>query len=177
MVNKRSEQVSSHKQNFIQSKKDLNSKRVPKDITWTNVNYKVGGVQILSTCWGKVKITSTQNQKIFLCLYSLIQVEAGTVCAILGPSGAGKSSLLNVLAGRSSTSGETSIDGMVRIMIIVITIHTKSTQITLDFSRKHSDQPCYLSKEHSIRDARQLSDVHRYSSRGPEIQRQHASAR
>jgi ABC-type transport system involved in cytochrome bd biosynthesis fused ATPase/permease subunit len=71
------------------------SKRIAKDMTWTNVNYNVGSKKILSECWGKV--------------------EAGTVCAIMGPSGAGKSSLLNVLAGRSSTSGETNIEGMVSI--------------------------------------------------------------
>ena len=38
---------------------------------------------ILTECWGKVK--------------------GGETCAILGPSGAGKSSLLNILAGRSTS--------------------------------------------------------------------------
>ncbi len=70
------------------------SKKTATDLTWTNVNYNVGTKKILSDCWGKV--------------------EAGTVCAIMGPSGAGKSSLLNVLAGRSSSSGDTNIEGMVR---------------------------------------------------------------
>ncbi len=70
MINKNHDQVSSHEQNFIQSKKDLTSKRVPKDITWTNVNYKVGGVQILSNCWGKVKIISTQNLLTLLFSYT-----------------------------------------------------------------------------------------------------------
>ncbi len=45
--------------------------------------------------------------------YIFFKVESGTVCAIMGPSGAGKSSLLNVLAGRSSSGGATSIEGMV----------------------------------------------------------------
>ncbi len=62
------------------------------DIEWSNVNFSANtqtteGVpvtkQILTECWGKVK--------------------GGQTCAILGPSGAGKSSLLNVLAGRSTT--------------------------------------------------------------------------
>jgi ABC-type multidrug transport system ATPase subunit len=53
-----------------------------------------------------------------LCL----QVAAGTVCAIMGPSGAGKSSLLNVLAGRSSTSGTTNIEGMVRPSLDIVSV-------------------------------------------------------
>ena len=66
------------------------------DIEWANVNFQVktqttDGLpvtkKILTECWGKVK--------------------GGETCAILGPSGAGKSSLLNVLAGRS-----TSVDNM-----------------------------------------------------------------
>ena len=30
------------------------SKRVAKDMTWTNVNYNVGTKKILTDCWGKV---------------------------------------------------------------------------------------------------------------------------
>ena len=57
----------------------FNSNKVPQDISWSKVNFKVKEKPILIDCWGKVP--------------------AGTVCAIMGPSGAGKSSLLNVLAG------------------------------------------------------------------------------
>jgi ABC-type multidrug transport system ATPase subunit len=42
-------------------------------------------------------------------------VKAGRVCAILGPSGSGKSSLLNVLAGRSASSGPVRITGHVKV--------------------------------------------------------------
>jgi ABC-type thiamine transport system ATPase subunit len=49
----------------------------------------------------------------YVCVH-VKQVETGKVCAIMGPSGAGKSSLLNVLAGRSSTSSGVGIEGLVR---------------------------------------------------------------
>jgi len=42
-------------------------------------------------------------------------VKVGQVCAILGPSGAGKSSLLNVLAGRSSSARGIEVSGSVII--------------------------------------------------------------
>eukprot|EP01032_Pedospumella_encystans_P012093 gene12093-14012_t len=65
------------------------------NLTWTNVNFAVGDKKILTDCWGNV------NQ--------------GQVCAILGPSGAGKSSLLNVLAGRSATTKNIIVDGIVKV--------------------------------------------------------------
>ena len=43
------------------------------------------------------------------------KVPAGELCAIMGASGAGKSSLLNVLAGRSSSGAQTKIHGVVSI--------------------------------------------------------------
>lgn len=70
------------------------SKKKARDISWANVNFTVGGkTKVLTNCWGEVK--------------------AGQVCAIMGPSGAGKSSLLNVLAGRSSSGGDVKIEGTV----------------------------------------------------------------
>eukprot|EP01040_Poterioochromonas_malhamensis_P012169 gene12169-13307_t len=57
--------------------------KTPKDLSWTNVNFRVKNKAILKDCWGEAK--------------------TGELCAIMGPSGAGKSSLLNVLAGRSSS--------------------------------------------------------------------------
>jgi hypothetical protein len=30
------------------------SKKIAKDITWSNVNYNVGAKKILTDCWGKV---------------------------------------------------------------------------------------------------------------------------
>eukprot|EP01038_Epipyxis_sp_PR26KG_P005004 gene5004-6989_t len=65
------------------------------DVKWSNVNYKVGDKSILTNCWGKVP--------------------SGKLCAIMGPSGAGKSSLLNVLAGRSSSTSTTFIDGLITV--------------------------------------------------------------
>ncbi len=75
------------------------SKRVKpknsKDISWRDLNFKVGDKSVLSNCWGNVA--------------------ANEVCAIMGPSGSGKSSLLNVLAGRSSSTGNIRIEGQVRV--------------------------------------------------------------
>lgn len=65
------------------------------DIVWSDLSFDVGNKRILDKCYGKVM--------------------AGQVCAIMGPSGAGKSSLLNVLAGRSSTSKDVSITGTVTV--------------------------------------------------------------
>jgi ABC-type multidrug transport system ATPase subunit len=65
------------------------------DISWADVNFKVGDKSILTDCYGSVP--------------------AGSVCAIMGPSGAGKSSLLNVLAGRSSTRLGISVTGDVSV--------------------------------------------------------------
>jgi hypothetical protein len=32
----------------------VSSKKIAKDMTWTNVNYNVGNKKILTECWGKV---------------------------------------------------------------------------------------------------------------------------
>jgi ABC-type multidrug transport system ATPase subunit len=71
-----------------------------QDIAFSAVNFSVKlpngeNKDILKDCWGKV--------------------ETGQVCAVLGPSGSGKSSLLNVLAGRSSTGGPISVNGCVQV--------------------------------------------------------------
>jgi ABC-type multidrug transport system ATPase subunit len=66
-----------------------------QDIIWSKVNFKVGEKDILQDCYGSVP--------------------AGKVAAILGPSGAGKSSLLNVLAGRSSSGKNISISAEVAV--------------------------------------------------------------
>jgi ABC-type multidrug transport system ATPase subunit len=65
------------------------------DFAWNNLNFSAKGTKILTDCWGSVP--------------------AGQVCAIMGPSGAGKSSLLNVLAGRSSSAAGISISGNVMV--------------------------------------------------------------
>jgi ABC-type lipoprotein export system ATPase subunit len=41
------------------------------------------------------------------------QANPGEICAVMGPSGSGKSSLLNVLAGRSTSIGDVHVEGMV----------------------------------------------------------------
>jgi ABC-type multidrug transport system ATPase subunit len=70
------------------------TKKKARNISWANVNFVVGEkTKVLSNCWGEVK--------------------AGQVCAIMGPSGAGKSSLLNVLAGRSSSAPGITVEGTV----------------------------------------------------------------
>ena len=60
-------------------------KREPKEFKWSGLDFTVdhGNKQILRQCWGRVPPSK--------------------VCAIMGPSGSGKSSMLNCLAGRSST--------------------------------------------------------------------------
>jgi ABC-type multidrug transport system ATPase subunit len=65
------------------------------DISWADVNFKVGEKTILTDCYGSVP--------------------AGSVCAIMGPSGSGKSSLLNVLAGRSASAAGISVSGTVSV--------------------------------------------------------------
>jgi ABC-type bacteriocin/lantibiotic exporter with double-glycine peptidase domain len=73
------------------------NKRKARDISWSNVNFVVKEkTKVLSNCWGAVK--------------------AGQVCAVMGPSGSGKSSLLNVLAGRSSSTTGIAVEGNVRIL-------------------------------------------------------------
>jgi ABC-type transport system involved in cytochrome bd biosynthesis fused ATPase/permease subunit len=47
----------------------------------------------------------------------------------MGPSGAGKSSLLNVLAGRSSSVGEIKISGVVRINLLYLSTGNKISKI------------------------------------------------
>lgn len=71
-------------------------KRKSQDISWEDINFTVNKeIHVLRNVWGSVK--------------------AGKVCAILGPSGSGKSSLLNVLAGRSASSGPVRITGHVKV--------------------------------------------------------------
>ena len=70
--------------------------KLKKKLTWRNVSFTVGeDAHILSHCWGEVPVNE--------------------VCAIMGPSGSGKSSLLNVLAGRCSSAGKSSIEGEVYV--------------------------------------------------------------
>lgn len=70
-----------------------------KDFKWNAVNFtvdqKTGKKCILKDCWG--------------------HVPSGRLCAIMGPSGSGKSSLLNVLAGRSSSALGIDISGKVKV--------------------------------------------------------------
>jgi len=73
----------------------INRKREAKDVTWSNINFVAGKSKVLTDCWGEVKV--------------------GQVCAILGPSGAGKSSLLNVLAGRSSSASGVEVSGTMKV--------------------------------------------------------------
>lgn len=79
------------------SRSSMFDQREGQDLEWSDINYTVmkGEKQILYDSWGKV--------------------ESGQICAIMGPSGSGKSSLLNVLAGRSSSSGDTKISGKVLV--------------------------------------------------------------
>lgn len=74
---------------------ELLSTHESHDISWVDVDFKVGEKSILSKSYGSVP--------------------AGSVCAIMGPSGAGKSSLLNVLAGRSASGGNTKVSGLVTV--------------------------------------------------------------
>jgi hypothetical protein len=80
--------------------KNESKKLQNKDISWSSVNFTVKGKTILSNAWGDVK--------------------QGEVCAVMGPSGSGKSSVLNVLAGRSSSGGDTLISGEVFMCSTVI---------------------------------------------------------
>lgn len=66
------------------------SKVKRQDVKWSDVNFRVKDKVILQDCWG--------------------HVPNGKLLAIMGPSGAGKSSLLNVLAGRSSSSASAGIE-------------------------------------------------------------------
>lgn len=93
-------------------------KKTSADLTWVNLNFKVGEKNILTRCWGKVSgLLCCVAAVTFIGLhysFTVYQASAGSVSAILGPSGAGKSSLLNVLAGRSAKSTGITIDGKVR---------------------------------------------------------------
>jgi ABC-type transport system involved in cytochrome bd biosynthesis fused ATPase/permease subunit len=74
------------------------TKRKARNISWSDVNFVVKEkTKVLSGCWGEVK--------------------AGQVMAVMGPSGSGKSSLLNVLAGRSSSTTGIVVEGNVRILL------------------------------------------------------------
>jgi len=64
-------------------------------LVWKAVSFAVGEAPILKGVSGSVS--------------------GGQVCALLGPSGAGKTSLLNVLAGRSATRGDTRISARVEV--------------------------------------------------------------
>lgn len=66
-----------------------------RDVCWNDINFSINNKDILNNVYGSVKM--------------------GQVAAIMGPSGAGKSSLLNVLAGRSSSGGDTKISGEVTV--------------------------------------------------------------
>lgn len=66
-----------------------------KDLWWTNVNFSVGKKKILDNCWGEIK--------------------PGQLSGIMGPSGSGKSSLLNVLAGRSSSTSNILVEGKIKV--------------------------------------------------------------
>eukprot|EP00981_Chlorochromonas_danica_P009823 scaffold2831_cov249-Ochromonas_danica.AAC.24 len=74
---------------------DPSSPAKAPELAWKNLNFFLGEKKILSDSWGKVN--------------------AGQICAILGPSGAGKSSLLNVLAGRSSSVDNIVIEGQIKV--------------------------------------------------------------
>ena len=70
------------------------------DIVWKDVDFTIksgsGATKhILKDCWGSVP--------------------AGKICAVMGPSGSGKSSLLNVLAGRSSSVDNIRITGKIKV--------------------------------------------------------------
>jgi len=69
-------------------------------ISWRRVNFSV--TQKPSGFWSK-QPTDFQASTKYILRDVAGEVPAEQVCAILGPSGAGKSSLLNVLAGRSSS--------------------------------------------------------------------------
>jgi len=69
-------------------------------LAFENVNFDVGDKSILKNVSGSV--------------------EGGSVCAIFGPSGAGKSSLLNVLAGRSSSRGKNKVSAHVEVGGMVV---------------------------------------------------------
>ncbi len=68
---------------------------VKKNVSWKNVNFSINGHHILKDVYG--------------------EVHSGEICAIMGPSGSGKTSLLNVLAGRSSSGGSTAVSGTIGV--------------------------------------------------------------
>jgi len=69
--------------------------RTPANISWSSLDFRAGETMILNKVWGTVK--------------------SGEVCCIMGASGAGKSSLLNVIAGRSTTSGNVKVSGKITV--------------------------------------------------------------
>lgn len=109
---------SSEKASGKSEKTSGKSGKTARDIWWSNVNFTAGNAKILTGCWGHV---SAPNALVVVVLHLYggcnVQVQSGKVCAILGPSGAGKSSLLNVLAGRSSSNKTVKVDGLVSLFL------------------------------------------------------------
>jgi ABC-type multidrug transport system ATPase subunit len=68
-----------------------------QDMKWSNICFRVGEKKILQDCWG--------------------DVPNGRLMAIMGPSGSGKSSLLNVLAGRSTSIASADIEVRGRVEV------------------------------------------------------------
>lgn len=69
--------------------------KVARDLVWSGVSFRVGEKQILQDCWG--------------------HVPAGKVCAIIGTSGSGKTTMLNILAGRSSSNSNIEVAAKVQV--------------------------------------------------------------
>eukprot|EP00592_Proboscia_alata_P011971 CAMPEP_0194383636 /NCGR_PEP_ID=MMETSP0174-20130528/68548_1 /TAXON_ID=216777 /ORGANISM="Proboscia alata, Strain PI-D3" /LENGTH=577 /DNA_ID=CAMNT_0039170025 /DNA_START=55 /DNA_END=1785 /DNA_ORIENTATION=+ len=83
------------------SKDDPFAERESKPLTWTNV---------------KMTVSASKNNPERVILSDVYgEVPPKQVTAIMGPSGAGKTSLLNILAGRSTTRGKVTVESDVRI--------------------------------------------------------------
>jgi ABC-type multidrug transport system ATPase subunit len=67
---------------------------VPVELSWSDVQFTVGKKHILRGCSGTIR--------------------PGDLCAIMGPSGAGKSTLMNILAGRTRTTGGNVVKGTIK---------------------------------------------------------------
>ena len=131
-----------------QSVSSFMKQREPKDFTWNTVNFTVnqaGGTKsILKDCWGNVP--------------------SGNLCAVMGPSGSGKSSLLNVLAGRSSSAPGITVAGKIRVGGILINpvayrrniayvMQDDALLATSTPREKHLSSPlaCGLTRMHTLR--------------------------